>query len=57
MSPKSNNEYHREHTMELLNELFESPVGIMSLLTILFVIVIATFLFFWLKKQADKSGH
>ncbi|MDO5070776.1 DUF3149 domain-containing protein [Neisseria sp. Dent CA1/247] len=43
--------------MELLNELFESPVGIMSLLTIVFVIVIATVLFFWVKKQADKSGN
>ncbi|WP_082402961.1 DUF3149 domain-containing protein [Neisseria sp. 74A18] len=43
--------------MELLKELFESPVGIMSLLTILFVIVIATVLFFWVKKQADKPGN
>ena len=45
------------NTMELLNELFESPVGIMSLLTIVCVIVIASFLFFWIKKQADKSGN
>lgn len=43
--------------MELLNELFESPVGIMSLLTIVCVIVIASFLFFWIKKQAGKSGN
>lgn len=41
--------------MELLNELFKSPVGILSLITIVFVIVIATFLFFWVKKQADRS--
>ncbi len=41
--------------MELLNELFKSPVGILSFITILFVIVIATFLFFWVKKQADRS--
>lgn len=57
MCLKSNNEYYWEHIMELLNELFESPVGIMSLLTIVFVIVIATVLFFWVKKQADKSGN
>ena len=41
--------------MELLKELFASPVGILSFITIVFVIVIATFLFFWVKKQADKA--
>lgn len=41
--------------MELLNELFESPVGILSLITIVMVMVIATFLFFWVKKQANKN--
>ncbi|EGZ44761.1 MULTISPECIES: DUF3149 domain-containing protein [Neisseria] len=41
--------------MELLAELFKSPVGILSFITIMVVIVIATFLFFWIKKQADQT--
>ena len=41
--------------MELLNELFKSPIGILSFITIAMIIVIATFLFFWVKKQADKN--
>ncbi|MDO1509047.1 MULTISPECIES: DUF3149 domain-containing protein [Neisseria] len=41
--------------MELLNELFKSPIGILSFITIMFVMVIATFLFFWVKKQTDKN--
>lgn len=41
--------------MELISELFESPVGILSLLTIVFVMVIATVLFFWVKRQAGKN--
>ena len=43
--------------MELLNELFKSPVGILSLITIVMVIVIATFLFLWVKKQANKKPN
>lgn len=41
--------------MELLNELFKSPIGILSFITIAMIIVIATFLFFWVEKQADKN--
>ena len=41
--------------MELLKELFASPVGILSFITIVFVIVIATFIYFWVKKQADQA--
>lgn len=41
--------------MELLAELFKSPVGILSSITILTVIVIAVFLFFWIKKQAAQT--
>ena len=41
--------------MGVFAELFKSPVGILSAITILMVIVIATFLFFWIKKQAEKS--
>ncbi|MFV2028747.1 DUF3149 domain-containing protein [Neisseria sp. S1] len=43
--------------MELFKELFASPVGILSFITIAVVIVIATFLFFWVKKQADNSSQ
>lgn len=41
--------------MELLNELFKSPVGILSMITILFVMVIATFLFFWVKSKQTAA--
>lgn len=41
--------------MELIGELFKSPVGILSFVAIFVVIVIAAFLFFWVKKQADKG--
>ncbi|MDO4434304.1 MAG: DUF3149 domain-containing protein [Alysiella sp.] len=41
--------------MELFLELFKSPIGILSLFTICFIIGMATFLFFWVKKQADKD--
>lgn len=42
--------------MEVFAELFKSPVGILSLVTLLSVCVIATFLFFWVKKQADQAS-
>ncbi|WP_416191199.1 DUF3149 domain-containing protein [Neisseria sp. CCUG12390] len=42
--------------MEVFAELFKSPVGILSLITLLSICVIAAFLFFWVKKQADKAG-
>ena len=42
--------------MELIGELFKSPVGILSFITIFVVIIIAAFLFFWVKKQADKGS-
>lgn len=41
--------------MDIFFELFKSPIGLLSLFTIGFVIVIACFLFFWVKKQADKE--
>ncbi|PSJ80072.1 DUF3149 domain-containing protein [Neisseria iguanae] len=40
--------------MEVFAEFFKSPVGILSLITLLSICVIAAFLFFWVKKQADK---
>lgn len=45
--------------MGVFGELFKSPVGILSLITICVVIVIASYLFLWVKKQADKesNGH
>lgn len=41
--------------MAVFLELFKSPVGILSAITIGFVIVIAAYLFFWVKKQAEKT--
>lgn len=46
----------RNEKMEVFAELFKSPVGILSLITLLSICVIAAFLFFWVKKQADKSA-
>lgn len=42
--------------MGVFSELFKSPIGMLSMLTIAFVIVIAVFLFFWVKKQAERDG-
>lgn len=42
--------------MEVFLELFKSPIGLLSAFTICFVMVIATYMFFWVKKQADKSN-
>ena len=42
--------------MELFAELFKSPVGILSLIIIVVIIMIATYLFFWVKKQVEKDG-
>ncbi len=41
--------------MELLKELFASPVGILSFITIAFVIEIATFLFFLGEKTSRRE--
>lgn len=43
--------------MPLVNALFSSHIGIMAFITIFMIGVIATFLFFWIKKQADKERH
>ncbi len=43
--------------MDLLNELFKSPVGILSFITIAVVCVIAVFLFLWVKKQVAKDSR
>lgn len=42
--------------MDILQYMLSTPFGVLSLITILMVIVIAAFLFFWVKKQADKDG-
>ncbi|WP_274571342.1 DUF3149 domain-containing protein [Neisseria leonii] len=41
--------------MGVFLELFKSPVGILSAFTISFVVVIAAYLFFWVRKQAGQS--
>lgn len=43
--------------MALFAELFKSPIGLLSLFTIAFVIVIATFLFLWVRKQAQLDAR
>lgn len=43
--------------MELFAELFKSPIGILSFITIAVIMVIAVFLFFWVKKQVDNETH
>lgn len=42
--------------MEVFAELFKSPVGILSFITLLSICIIAVYLFFWVKKQTEKSG-
>lgn len=39
----------------VLAELFKTPFGIASAITILGVIVIAIFMFFWVKRKADSD--
>lgn len=41
--------------MEVFAELFKSPVGILSFLTIAIVMIIATCMFLFIKKQADNE--
>ena len=41
--------------MGVFAELFKSPVGILSMITIATVMVIAAYLFFWIKKQTEKE--
>lgn len=41
--------------MDVFTELFKSPIGWLSLFTIGFIICMAGFLFFWVKKQADTD--
>ncbi len=42
--------------MELWAELFKSDVGILSIVTIAVIIVIAIFLFFWVRKQVNQDA-
>lgn len=45
-----------EFFTQLFSELFKSPIGLLSLLTIGTVFFIAGFMFFWVKKQTDKDA-
>ncbi|MBQ9683611.1 MAG: DUF3149 domain-containing protein [Neisseriaceae bacterium] len=42
--------------MALFAKLFSSFVGLISLFTIAFVVVMAVYLFFWVGKQAEKDA-
>lgn len=41
--------------MNVFAELFKSQIGILATLTIFLVIVIATFMFLWVRKQANAE--
>lgn len=43
--------------MDVLQYLLSTPFGLFSLFTICMVIVIAVFLFFWVKKQAERDTN
>ncbi|MBR6026631.1 MAG: DUF3149 domain-containing protein [Neisseriaceae bacterium] len=43
--------------MGLFAKLFSSQIGLLSLFTIGFVIVMAIFLFIWVGKQAQKDAE
>ena len=43
--------------MELFAKLFQSTIGLLSAFTIAFVIVMAFFLWGWVKKQAAKDAE
>ncbi|MBR7002166.1 MAG: DUF3149 domain-containing protein [Neisseriaceae bacterium] len=42
--------------MAIFAKLFSSFIGLISLFTIAFVIVMAVYLFFWVGKQAEKDA-
>lgn len=37
--------------------LLSTPIGLLSLFTIFMVIFIASFMFFWVKKQVEKDEN
>lgn len=41
--------------MDIFIKLFQSDVGLFSAATLGLIVLIATYLFFWVKKQADKE--
>lgn len=45
-----------EFFTQVFSELFKSPIGLLSVLTIGTIFCIAVFLFFWVKKQTDKDA-
>lgn len=43
--------------MDVFQYMLSTPFGLFSLVTILMVIAIAAFLFFWVKKQAERDSQ
>lgn len=43
--------------MDVFQYMLSTPFGLFSLATIVMVIAIAVFLFFWVKKQADRDSR
>ena len=48
--------WNRGTQMALFAKLFSSTIGLLSLFTIAFVIVMAIFLFFWVGKKAQEDA-
>lgn len=40
-----------------MNMLFKTPIGLLSLFTITFIIGMAIYLFFWIKKQVENEEN
>ncbi|MDO4694432.1 MAG: DUF3149 domain-containing protein [Eikenella sp.] len=49
-------EYAEHKPMQVFSELFSSSVGIASFITIAAIVVIAVFLFFWVKRRVDEDS-
>lgn len=49
--------YAKGNIMDIFQYMLSTPFGVLSLITIVMVIVIAAFLFFWVKKQADRDSR
>lgn len=43
--------------MDLFIKLFQSEIGLLSIFTIAFMIVMAIYIYFWVKKQAAKEDQ
>lgn len=54
---QSTNSQEKGTKMDVFQYMLSTPFGLFSLFTIAMVIVIAVFLFFWVKKQAERDEN